>query len=68
MRVDALILVSLFLFAPASFVALSGAPAHAQEQKAGKVYRIGLLRAAPWPKTWVEAFQEGLREQGYVRG
>jgi len=67
-RVNALILVFLFLFAPASFVALSGAPAHGQEQKAGKVHRIGLLRAAPWPKTWIEAFQQGLRERGYVDG
>src|SRR5207244_4155952 len=55
-------------FAPASFVALSGAAAHGQEQKAGKVHRIGLLRAAPWPKTWIEAFQQGLRERGYVDG
>jgi putative ABC transport system substrate-binding protein len=67
-RADALILVFLFLFAPASLVALSGAPAHGQEQKAGKVHRIGLLRAAPWPKTWIEAFQQGLRERGYVDG
>ena len=68
MRVDSLILVFLFLFAPASFVALSGVPAHAQEQKPGKVYRIGFLRAGQPPKPWVEAFQQGLRERGYVDG
>jgi len=42
--------------------------AHAQEQKAGKVYRIGFLRAGQPPKPWVEAFQQGLRERGYVDG
>ena len=67
MRVDALILMFLFVFAPASFVALSAASAHTQEQKA-KVYRIGFLRAGQPPKSWVEAFQQGLREHGYVDG
>ena len=67
-RVDALFLVFLFLFGPASFVALSGTAAHAQEHQAGKVYRIGFLRAGPPPKTWVEALQQGLRERGYVDG
>jgi len=67
-RVDVLILVFLFVFVPASFVALSGAPAHAQEQKAGKVYRIGFLRAGPAPKTYVDAFLQGLQERGYVDG
>jgi len=42
--------------------------AEAQEQKAGKVYRIGFLRAGQPPKPWVEAFQQGLRERGYVDG
>jgi putative tryptophan/tyrosine transport system substrate-binding protein len=42
--------------------------AEAQEQKAGKVYRIGFLRAGQPPKLWVEAFQQGLRERGYVDG
>jgi putative ABC transport system substrate-binding protein len=64
-RVVAIILVFLFLFAPGSFVALLGAPAHAQEHQAGKVYRIGFLRAGQPPKSWVEAFQQGLRERGY---
>jgi ABC-type uncharacterized transport system substrate-binding protein len=68
MRVAGLILVLLFIFASASFVALRSAPAHAQESQAGKVYRIGLLRGAPWPKTFVEAFQQGLQERGYVDG
>ena len=49
----------------ASFLA---APLAAEAQPAGKVWRIGFLRAGPPPKTWVEAFQEGLRERGYVDG
>ena len=44
------------------------APVVAEAQQAGKVWRIGLLRAAPWPKTFLEAFEQGLREQGYVDG
>ena len=68
LRVDVLILAFFFLFAPASFVALPGALAHAQEPKARKVYRIGFLRAGPLPKTWGEAFLQGLRERGYVAG
>jgi putative ABC transport system substrate-binding protein len=48
-----------------------GARASAQEykaQQAGKVYRIGFLRPGPPPKNFVEAFQQGLRERGYVDG
>jgi putative ABC transport system substrate-binding protein len=36
--------------------------------KAVKVYRIAFLRAGQPPKAWVEAFQQGLRERGYVDG
>jgi len=63
-----LILVFWFVSALESFVALSGAQVHAQEQQVGKVYRIGFLRAGPPPRAWVEAFQQGLRERGYVDG
>jgi putative tryptophan/tyrosine transport system substrate-binding protein len=66
-RLDLLILVFL-LFVPASFVALSGAAAHAQESQTRKIYRIGFLRAGQPPTAWVEAFQQGLRERGYVDG
>jgi putative tryptophan/tyrosine transport system substrate-binding protein len=62
MRGHALILVWL-LFAAASVVALPGAAAHAQ---AGKVYRIGFLREGRPPQSFVEAFKQGLREQGYA--
>ena len=41
---------------------------HAQGPPAGKVYRIGFLRQGQPPKTHVEAFQQGLRERGYVEG
>src|SRR5215813_1584750 len=67
-RVDALILVFLFLIALSSVAALPDAAAHAQERQAGKVYRIGFLRAGSPPKIWVEAFQQGLRERGYIDG
>jgi putative ABC transport system substrate-binding protein len=68
MRVDTLILVLLLLFAFAGFAAVPGAAAHAQEHQVGKAYRIGFLRAGQPPKAWVEAFQQGLRERGYVYG
>src|SRR5262249_44859517 len=52
--------------------ALSGslltAPLAAEAQQAGKVYRIGFLRAGPPPRPWVEAFQQGLRARGYIDG
>ena len=67
-RWRALVLVLLLLFAPASLVPLPGAAAPAQAPQAGKVYRIGFLRAGPPPKTWVEAFQQGLQERGYIDG
>ena len=41
---------------------------HAQGPPAGKVSRIGFLRQGHPPKTFVEAFQHGLRERGYVEG
>lgn len=65
LRGDALILVCFSLFAFASFVGLTGAVAHAQ---AGKVYRIGFLRDGQPPQSYVDAFQQGLRERGYVDG
>ena len=47
---------------------LLAAPLAAEAQQPGKVYRIGFLRAGQPPKPWVEAFQQGLRERGYVDG
>ena len=61
MRDHPLILV-WFLFAAVSLVGLPRT-AHAQ---AGKVYRIGFLREGPPPQSFVEAFRQGLREQGYA--
>src|SRR5205814_5285489 len=41
----------------------------AEAQKAGKVYRIGVLDPAPVvPNANLDAFREGLRELGYVEG
>jgi ABC-type uncharacterized transport system substrate-binding protein len=45
-----------------------GAAADAQEHKAGKVYRIGVLSAGVLPPRLLQSFQEGLRELGYVEG
>jgi putative ABC transport system substrate-binding protein len=45
---------------------LLAAPLTAEAQQPGKVYRIGFLRQGQPAKDWVEAFQEGLRERGYV--
>jgi ABC-type uncharacterized transport system substrate-binding protein len=44
------------------------APLAAGARQTGKVYRIGFLRAGQPPTAWVEAFQQGLRERGYVDG
>jgi putative ABC transport system substrate-binding protein len=49
-------------------LALLAAPLAAGAQTAGKVYRIGFLRAGEPPKTFVDAFLDGLRERGYVGG
>jgi len=43
-------------------------PLAADAQQAGKVYRIGFLRAGPPPETYIEGFRQGLRERGYVDG
>jgi putative ABC transport system substrate-binding protein len=47
---------------------LLAVPLAAEAQQAGKVYRIGFLRLGQPNKDWVEAFQQGLRERGYVDG
>jgi putative ABC transport system substrate-binding protein len=49
----------------AIFVALPDAAAYAQ---AGKVYRIGFLREGQPPESYIDAFQQGLRELGYADG
>jgi hypothetical protein len=67
-RWRALVLVLLLLFVFASLVALPSAATKAQATQAGKVHRIGFLRAGPPPKPWVEALQQGLRERGYIDG
>jgi ABC-type uncharacterized transport system substrate-binding protein len=48
--------------------ALLAAPLAAEAQPAGKVYRIGFLRAGEPPKFWIDEFREGLRALGYVEG
>ena len=48
--------------------AVLAAPLAAAAQQAGKVYRIGFLRAGHPPRAWVEALQQGLRVRGYIDG
>src|SRR5215468_8311007 len=43
-------------------------PLPARAQPKPKLPVIGFLRAGQPPKSWVEAFQQGLRERGYVDG
>jgi putative ABC transport system substrate-binding protein len=66
-----------FVIALAPAATVHGAPEYmapaatvhgAPEYKAGKVYRIGFLRAGEPPKFWIDEFREGLRELGYVEG
>jgi hypothetical protein len=66
-RVGAFVLLA-FLSAPASFVSGPVGDAHAQQQPAGKVYRIGFLSQGAPPKAYLEALQQGLRERGYAEG
>ncbi len=49
---------------------LLAAPLAAEAQSAGKVYRVGVLFAAPVSAVGanVQAFRQGLRELGYVEG
>jgi len=48
--------------------ALLAAPLATEAQTAGKVPRIGYIRAEAPPATDIEAFRQGLREHGYVEG
>jgi putative ABC transport system substrate-binding protein len=41
---------------------------HAEAQQTDKVYRIGFLRIAAPPESYVEAVRQGLRDRGYVEG
>ena len=65
-----LIVAFSYLFAAASFVSVArpGAVAHAQAHQAGKIYRIGFLRAGQPPVSYIEGFRQGLQERGYVDG
>ena len=62
-RVGALVVLAVLCF-----VAGRVGDAHAQQQPAGKVYRIGFLSQGPPPKAYFEALQQGLRERGYAEG
>jgi putative ABC transport system substrate-binding protein len=49
-------------------IAVLAPPIAAHAQHAGKVSRLGFLRAGQPPMAWIEAFREGLRGRGYVDG
>src|SRR5262245_49128006 len=66
-RVRAVVL-ALLLAVLANVVSGSVGDAQAQQQAAGKVYRIGFLRSGPPPESYIAGLQQGLREQGYVPG
>jgi putative tryptophan/tyrosine transport system substrate-binding protein len=66
-RVGAFVLLA-FLPALASIVSGLVGDAQAQQQPAGKVYRIGFLSQGQSPKGYFEAIQQALRERGYVEG
>ena len=57
-----------FLSATASLVFGSAGDSRAQQQPAGKVYRIGFLSQGEPPKAFLEAIQQGLRDRGYADG
>jgi putative tryptophan/tyrosine transport system substrate-binding protein len=44
------------------------APLAVQAQPTARLRRIGFLRSGRPPSAWVEAFQQGLRELGYIEG
>ena len=66
-RVGVLVLLAI-LSAPVRFASGPGRDAYAQQQPAGKVYRIGFLSQGQPPKAFLEALQQGLRERGYTEG
>ncbi len=47
---------------------LLAAPLAGEAQQAGRVYRIGFLRAGRPPDSFVAGFKQGLQELGYVEG
>jgi len=49
-------------------VTLLGWGAMAEAQQSGKIHRIGFLRGAAPPESYIEGFRQGLHELGYVDG
>lgn len=46
----------------------AGWPFGVQAQQAGKTHRVGFLRVGQPPKSFIEGFRRGLREQGLIEG
>src|SRR5450631_77680 len=47
---------------------LLAAPLPAEAQRQNRIFRVGFLRAGQPPKAFIDEFQQGLRELGYVAG
>jgi putative ABC transport system substrate-binding protein len=52
----------------AIIMTLVGCVGLADAQQAGKIPRIGFLRTAAPPESYIEAFRQGLKELGYIEG
>ena len=61
-------ILALFLFVASGLVSIVLTPARAQDHRTGKVYRIGFLRGGQPPESYLDGFQQGLRERGYLYG
>jgi putative tryptophan/tyrosine transport system substrate-binding protein len=62
------VILGFTLLSAVSLSASLYAPSAAEAQRAGKVPHIIFFRSGPPPQAFVEAFQQGLREFGYVEG
>jgi putative tryptophan/tyrosine transport system substrate-binding protein len=55
-------------FLLASLAGVLTAPVAAKAQPPERLRRVGFLRSGRPPSAWVQAFQQGLRELGYIEG
>jgi putative ABC transport system substrate-binding protein len=56
------------IFCFLQIIAILGGGVMADAQQAAKMFRVGMLRIATPGPLWMEAFQRGLREQGWIEG
>ena len=55
-------------FVNALAASLLAAPLAAEAQRQNRIFRVGFLRAGQPPRAFIDEFQQGLREFGYVEG